>query len=119
MGLFARTLPAAVHSICAGPNSNEMLAGCANGEIHSFNLLSNLGEDSGRYLGHIGAVLSCSMNADGSRVASCTKTDRVRIWETRTRQCITQLHTTRNVEIDSVKIVQRAAYASTLPPFQP
>ena len=44
----------------------------------------------------------CATASDGSRIASCSDVDRVRIWETRTRQCVAQLHTSRDIKAGAV-----------------
>ncbi|CAE8639553.1 unnamed protein product, partial [Polarella glacialis] len=61
----------------------------------------------------------CAISADGSRAASCSDADRVRVWETRTRQCVAQIHSNRNVQVSSVQIVRRATHVPGPPPFQP
>lgn len=114
-----RTLSSAVNSICVGPCGAELLCACSNGDLRSFSPNCSQDETGGVFLGHSGPVLSCALNRDGSCAASCSEVDRVRVWETRTRQCVSQAHTSRNILVGSVQIVQRAAFSSALPPFQP
>jgi len=117
--ISARTLSEPVHRICAGPSGTELLCACGNGDLRSLGLRGGAGEGDGLYAGHVGAVLSCALSADGSRAASCSEADRVRIWDTNTRQCISQVHTSKNVQIGSVQIVQKGCHAPRPPPFQP
>jgi len=114
-----RTLAEPVHSICTGPAGTELFCACGGGDLRSLSITCGPGEGGGLYTGHVGTVLSCALCADGSQVASCSEVDRVRIWETRTRQCVSQLHGSRNVQIGAVRIVQRTVHAARLPPFQP
>jgi len=116
--LGSRTMAAPVHSICSGPTGAEILCACGNGELTSFSPSSSQTESSGHYSGHAGPVMSCSLSMDGSRMASSSPVDRVRVWETRTRQCVAQLHNSRNVQIGAVQIVQRAAHAPGVPHFR-
>jgi len=116
--LGSRTLAAPVHSICTGPTGAEVLCACGNGELTFFSPSSSQVEGSGQYIGHAGPVMSCCLSMDGSRMASSSPVDRVRVWETRTRQCVAQLHASRNVQIGAVQIVQRSAHAPGLPHFQ-
>lgn len=113
------SLAAPIHSMSASPSGAEVFCACGDGEIRIVNPSCGDREGSASCSGHTGAVVSCSLNADGSRLASCSDVDRVRVWETRTRQCISQLHTNRNVQISSLRIVHRASHATPLPPFQP
>lgn len=117
--IAARTLSEPVHRICAGPNGTELLCACGNGELRSLSLGSRPSEGDGLFTGHVGAVLSCALSADGSRAASCSEADRIRIWDTNTRQCVSQVLATRNVQIGCVQIVQRGGHAPRPPPFQP
>jgi len=116
--LGSRTLAAPVHSVCTGPTGSEILCACSNGELTFFSPSSSQAEGSGQYTGHAGPVMSCCSSMDGSRIASSSPVDKVRVWETRTRQCVAQLHASRNVQIGAVQIVQRSAHAPGLPPFQ-
>eukprot|EP00933_Yihiella_yeosuensis_P038395 TRINITY_DN32332_c0_g1_i1.p1 TRINITY_DN32332_c0_g1~~TRINITY_DN32332_c0_g1_i1.p1 ORF type:complete len:512 (+),score=125.53 TRINITY_DN32332_c0_g1_i1:54-1589(+) len=115
--LLSRSMPAPVHSLAAMPSGTELLAACGNGEMRS--IYTNSSAEGGIYAGHTGAVLSCAVSADGSRLASCSDADRVRVWETRTRQCVAQVHSSRNVQVTSVRIVRRACHVPGPPPFQP
>jgi len=117
--LATHTLPEPVHRLATGASGSELLCACGNGQLLSFSPHCGPGESGGLYVGHTGPVLSCDVSLDGSRAASCSEADRVRVWEPRTRQCLQQLHASRNVRIASVKIVQRSAYSPGLPPFQP
>eukprot|EP00927_Polykrikos_kofoidii_P070801 TRINITY_DN67185_c0_g1_i1.p1 TRINITY_DN67185_c0_g1~~TRINITY_DN67185_c0_g1_i1.p1 ORF type:complete len:463 (-),score=76.67 TRINITY_DN67185_c0_g1_i1:86-1474(-) len=118
--LTTRTLPAPVLDICASPSGSEVICACGDGELRSIYLaVGSSQQDVGQYTGHTGAVLGCALNADGSRLASCGEADRVRVWETRTRQCISQVHANRNVQIGAVRIVSRSADSPSLPAFQP
>eukprot|EP00929_Paragymnodinium_shiwhaense_P085087 TRINITY_DN45548_c0_g1_i1.p1 TRINITY_DN45548_c0_g1~~TRINITY_DN45548_c0_g1_i1.p1 ORF type:complete len:490 (-),score=99.95 TRINITY_DN45548_c0_g1_i1:155-1624(-) len=122
----SHTLPSQVLSLVATPSGSEVVCACSDGELRAVGLGAAHGgssrQDGGgfaTYSGHSGSVLSCAVNADGSRLASCGEADRVRIWETRTRQCISQVHASKNVQIGAVRIVRRAADAPGLPAFQP
>lgn len=115
--LLARTCAAPVHCIAAGPAGSEILCACKTGELRSFSTASAAGASDGFLAGHTGPVLSCSLSADGSLAASCSEADRVRIWDMRTRQCIAQAHTSRNVQVAAVQIVQRPTCALGLPAF--
>mmetsp|Transcript_2358 Transcript_2358/g.4422 ORF Transcript_2358/g.4422 Transcript_2358/m.4422 type:complete len:499 (-) Transcript_2358:23-1519(-) len=116
--LGSRTLAAPVHSICTGPTGSEILCACGNGELTFFSPSSSQAEGSGQYIGHAGPVMSCCLSMDGSRMASSSPVDRVRVWETRTRQCVAQLHASRNVQIGAVQIVKRSAHTPGVPHFQ-
>lgn len=116
--IASRTFSSPVHSLCATPTGSEIICACGNGEIRSFSPWCGPNE-SGIFTGHTGAVISCAASMDGSRIASCSEVDRVRIWETRTRQCVSQVHTSRNVQVNSVAVVQRSPHAPAMPPFQP
>lgn len=113
-----RSLPSPVRSVCASPTGSEVLCACSDGELRVL-FLKGERSDAALFSGHTGAVLSCDYSADGTRAASCSEADRVRIWETRTRQCISQVHSNRNIQICSVRIVRRPAMAPGLPAFQP
>lgn len=118
--LATRTLGEPVHQVVAGAVGTELLCACGGGELRSLVLSRGAGangDGDGIFSGHVGAVLSCALSADGSRAASCSEADRVRVWDARTQQCVSQVHTSRNVQIGSVQIVNRAAHAP--PPFQP
>lgn len=117
--LGSRTFSSPVHSLCSTPTGGEILCACGNGEIRSFSPWCGPKESGGVFVGHTGPVISCAASMDGSRIASCSEVDRVRIWETRTRQCVAQVHSSRNVQVNAVHIVQRGAHAPTMPPFQP
>eukprot|EP00928_Gymnodinium_smaydae_P024707 TRINITY_DN19918_c0_g1_i1.p1 TRINITY_DN19918_c0_g1~~TRINITY_DN19918_c0_g1_i1.p1 ORF type:complete len:463 (+),score=98.85 TRINITY_DN19918_c0_g1_i1:65-1453(+) len=113
------TLSAPVRCLSASPLGSEVLCACGDGELRSVALGSALREETARYSGHTGAVVSCCFNADASRAASCSEVDRVRVWETRMRQCISQVHASRNVQIGAVRIIRRPADPLGLPAFQP
>mmetsp|Transcript_72749 Transcript_72749/g.115131 ORF Transcript_72749/g.115131 Transcript_72749/m.115131 type:complete len:483 (-) Transcript_72749:43-1491(-) len=117
--ISARTLSEPVNRIASGPSGTELLCACGNGELRSLGLTSAPGQSDALYVGHAGAVLGCALSADGSRIASCSEADRVRVWDTKTRQCVAQVLTSRNVQISSVQIVQRGAHSARPPPFQP
>jgi len=117
--LSQRSMAAPVHSISTGPSGSQILCACANGELQMFSPLSGVGEAEAVLTGHTGPVLSCDVNVDGTMAASCSEVDRVRIWELRTRQCVSQVHTSRNVQVNSVQIIQRSLHSPALPAFQP
>mmetsp|Transcript_70149 Transcript_70149/g.195160 ORF Transcript_70149/g.195160 Transcript_70149/m.195160 type:complete len:509 (-) Transcript_70149:173-1699(-) len=113
------TLPSSVHCVSANPSSSEILCACSDGELRSIGVADSHTGPVGLYSGHTGAVGGCAFNADGSRAASCSEVDRVRVWETRMRQCISQVHAARNIQIGAVRIVHRIACSPGLPAFQP
>lgn len=41
------------------------------------------------------------------------------MWETRTRQCLAQVHANRDLKVSAVKIVRHLPHLPGLPPFQP
>lgn len=114
--LATHLLPEPVHDLSAG--SQDLLCACGNGELRSLDARGPVGSGA-LFEGHTSAVLGCALSFDGSQVVSCSSTDRVRIWDARTRQCTSQLHATLDVQISSVKIVQCTANRLRLPPFQP
>ena len=105
--LGSRSMPAQVHGLSAGPSASELFVASGNGGLCSL-AASSFAADSCPYLGHTGAVHSCATGSDGSRIASCSDVDRVRIWETRTRQCVSQLHANRDIKVTAVKIIRRS-----------
>ncbi|CAE7267554.1 unnamed protein product [Symbiodinium pilosum] len=111
-------MPAQVHSLSAGPSASELFVASGNGGLCSL-AAANFSADSCPYIGHTGAVHSCATASDGSRIASCSDVDRVRIWETRTRQCVAQLHTSRDIKVSAVRIIRKMPQLPGLPPFQP
>lgn len=114
------TLPSGVNEVAAGHGAGEIFCACANGEIRSI-LTSCRASDTAaiHFKGHTGAVSGVAVNADGSRLVSCSDADKVRVWETRTRQCIAHVHASKSVQIGAVRVVSAAARQSMLPPFQP
>ncbi|CAK0842153.1 unnamed protein product [Prorocentrum cordatum] len=117
--LASHTLPVPVHSVSVSPSGAELLVAGGCGELRSISPPCGPGEGASSYVGHAGTVLSCALNADGSKAVSCSEADRVRVWETRMRQCISQVHASRGVKIGSVQVVRCAGFAHSLPPFQP
>jgi len=117
--ILSRSLSAPVNSISVGPTGSEILCACKNGELRLVSANNRESEGDGLLIGHTGSVSSCALNVDGSQAASCSEADRVRIWDMRTRQCIAQAHTSRNVQVNSVQIVQRWVEPQPLPAFQP
>eukprot|EP00421_Protoceratium_reticulatum_P001811 CAMPEP_0168362244 /NCGR_PEP_ID=MMETSP0228-20121227/3079_1 /TAXON_ID=133427 /ORGANISM="Protoceratium reticulatum, Strain CCCM 535 (=CCMP 1889)" /LENGTH=520 /DNA_ID=CAMNT_0008374941 /DNA_START=84 /DNA_END=1644 /DNA_ORIENTATION=- len=117
--ISSRTLSAPVHSLCTGPSGAEILCALGCGDLISFSPATSATEGDGTFVGHTGPVLSCDLNIDASQAASCSAADRVRIWEMRTPPMCLQVHSSRNVQINAVQIMQRAAFSSGLPPFQP
>lgn len=116
--LITRSMPAQVHGLSAGPSASELFVASGNSGLCSL-ATSSFSADSCPYVGHTGAVHSCATSCDGSRIASCSDVDRVRVWETRTRQCVAQLHASRDVKISAVRIVRKLPQMPGLPPFQP
>eukprot|EP00435_Cladocopium_sp_Y103_P014771 s915_g3.t1 len=100
----SRSLNAQVHSLCAGAAASELVVAGAHGELRSLEV-KDFSNEGGVYLGHTSTVLSCAMSLDGSRIASCSEVERVRVWETRTRQCLAQVHANRDLKVSAVKIV--------------
>jgi len=117
--LQVRSYASPVNCISVGPGGASVLCACKNGELRSFNPSSAPGQEDGLFTGHTGPVSSCSTSSDGSFAASCSEVDCVRIWELRTRQCISQAHTGRNMQVSSVQIVQRPTHPQPLPLLQP
>mmetsp|Transcript_8270 Transcript_8270/g.19435 ORF Transcript_8270/g.19435 Transcript_8270/m.19435 type:complete len:421 (+) Transcript_8270:67-1329(+) len=116
--LASRSLSGQVHCLSASAAASELFVACGSGALQSLSA-SSFASDAGSYIGHSGAVQSCAVARDGSRVASCSDVDRVRIWETRTRQCVSQLHANRDIKVSAVKIFRRTPYLPGIPPFQP
>lgn len=114
----SRSLNAQVHSLCAGAAASELVVAGAHGELRSLEV-KDFSNEGGVYLGHSSTVLSCAMSLDGSRIASCSEVERVRVWETRTRQCLAQVHANRDLKVSAVKIVRHLPHLPGLPPFQP
>lgn len=117
--LSTRSFASPVHCISSRPSGSEILCALKSGELRSFSTSSAAGVSDGVFTGHTGPVMSCAFNADGSQAASCSEVDCVRIWELRTRQCVSQAHASRNVQIGSVQILQRSTQNFSLPPLQP
>lgn len=113
----SHVLPEPVHALSASTSGAQLLCACGSGELRSFNPLHGV-ESGGLFSGHTSAVLSCAFNSDGSRAASCSENDRVRIWDARNRQCVMQAHASLGVPVRSVQIVQRSTQAG-LPTFRP
>ncbi|CAK8998999.1 Probable phosphoribosylformylglycinamidine synthase [Durusdinium trenchii] len=116
--LQSRSLSAQVNALCAGAAASELVVAGHHGELRSLET-KDFGREGGVYLGHSCNVLSCAMSSDGASLASCSEVERVRVWETRTRQCVAQLHGQRDVKISAVKILRRMPHLPSLPPFQP
>lgn len=115
LSMFAMDEP--VHQISANASGTDLLCACGSGELRSFDLNHGPASSGGSFIGHAGTVSGCQFSMDGSRAVSCSEVDRVRVWETRMRQCIAQAHASRNVQVTSVKIVQQTL-SRPLPPFQ-
>jgi len=117
--LQTRNYSSPVNCISVGAGGSTILCACKNGELRSFNPSSAPGQEDGMMTGHTGSVSSCSLNIDGSFAVSSSEVDCVRIWELRTRQCISQAHMGRNLAVSSVQIVRRATHPQPLPLLQP
>mmetsp|Transcript_1648 Transcript_1648/g.3607 ORF Transcript_1648/g.3607 Transcript_1648/m.3607 type:complete len:578 (-) Transcript_1648:73-1806(-) len=118
--LSTRSLSSPINSIAAGPTGSDILCACKNGELRIVDISAcNKESESSLLLGHSGSVLSCAISSDGSQAVSCSEADKVRIWDVRTHQCISQAHTTRNVRINAVQIMRRWVSPQPLPAFKP